>query len=65
MVCFRGGMAVGGLAAGAPAHWWNVPATFGLAGFALAAVGLWGAFDQHAWHRIGMDNRGDAENENL
>ncbi|MCS7078651.1 MAG: MFS transporter [Chloracidobacterium sp.] len=51
MVCFRGGMAVGGLLAGTLAHWWNVPATFGLAGFALAAVGLWGACDRRSVSR--------------
>ncbi|MFQ3581127.1 MAG: MFS transporter [Chloracidobacterium sp.] len=46
MVCFRGGMAIGGLLAGALAHWWNVPGTFGLAGFGLTAVGLWAALEQ-------------------
>ncbi|OYT71592.1 MAG: MFS transporter [Chloracidobacterium sp. CP2_5A] len=45
MVCFRGGMAVGGLLAGTAAQWWSVPATFGLTGLALVAVGAWAALD--------------------
>ncbi len=55
MVCFRGGMALGGLLAGAVAHRWNVPTTFGLAGLALCVVGLWAAFDQHTLRRATGD----------
>jgi MFS family permease len=41
MVCFRGGMAIGGLLAGSLAHWWRVTAAFGLAGLGLALASAW------------------------
>jgi len=48
MVCFRGGMAIGGLLAGSLAHWWRATAAFGLAGLGLALASAWAFLNWHA-----------------
>lgn len=61
MVCFRGGMAVGGLLAGSLAHWWTVTASFGLAGLGLTLVSTWAFLN---WQGMAFHPPGQTPDEN-
>ncbi|MGQ9896057.1 MAG: MFS transporter [Acidobacteriota bacterium] len=57
MVCFRGGMAIGGLLAGSLAQWWKVTAAFGLSGLGLVLVSTWASLNWRVTvpHPLGRD----------